>query len=131
LSQTTKGSATGQLIFDVDKSGNNGNVMYNANVTGDVSSSQTDQVYYSNQVLSWSSMNGWTTDGSIAVQSQSVWYTFANWNASGSFNYGDNKYAITATENDFNSVASYSDIYSNEFYVTVSGGYGASSPLVW
>jgi hypothetical protein len=110
--------------------------------------------------VTWSSRSGWSNDGSIAVQSQSVWYTFANWNASGLFNYGDNKYYITATENDFvqgSGSGSSSDddsmstvpptsrptsfptfsgqgLFStndDEFYLLAYGAYGAKNILNW
>jgi hypothetical protein len=131
LNQHLEGLATAYASFNVDKSGNMGNVLYNANVTGAAKTNTLSTLYFSNQSYAWSSQNGWDYDGSIAVSSQSIWYTFLDWTASGSFHYGDNKYYITAVENNFNNHADSSDICSNEFYLVAYGGYGASSPYVW
>lgn len=91
---------------------------------------QTSQLYYSKQSVVWSTMSGWTKDGMISAESASVWDSFINWNASGTFSYTDGQYYITATENDFYS-SSAATVYDNEFYVFVNGGYGASSVYDW
>jgi hypothetical protein len=126
--QSFLGVASAYVKFNVDNTGKFGNVLYRANAS---SPSVDTLYYYSNQSYAWSTNNGWNNDGIMVVTSKSVWYTFLDWTASGSFNYGDNKYYITAVENNFHNDATSSDICSNEFFVVVSGGYGASSPLVW
>ena len=78
-----------------------------------------ENVYYSNQSLAWSTNNGWLQDGSIVVQSQSIWDTAVNWDATGSFNYGSSLYSIMASEKTFGSEV-------QEFYVYGTGNYGGN-----
>ena len=76
-------------------------------------------VYFSNQSYAWSTNNGWNSDGSINIASQSIWYNFINWDATGSFSYGSNLYSISAFETSYGSD-------STELYVYGTGNYGGN-----
>lgn len=74
-------------------------------------------LYFSNQTYSWSTIDGWLNDGSITLSSQSRWYTFVNWAASGAFSYGSHIYQLTVNESDYGSD-------STNLYVYGIGTYG-------
>lgn len=80
--------------------------------------------FIGDQKLQWSSQESWVTAGSVAASSQFKWANGINWNATGLFSYIDNEYSLAIYENDFDSI-------NNEFIVTGTGGYGASSVNYW
>ena len=146
-----QGTATGGLSFDVQgNAGSIGTVEYTANVTNGV----LRTVYFSDQVLDWSSQQGWSSDGLIKVSSKSIWSSWVNWNATGEFSYGDHQYFISAVENDLippnnqydddyylhdatalqttgRRLQAVNDTTLDEFYLVGYGGYGASNAFDW
>ena len=122
-------------MLDVDSSGTLGNMQYNANVTkldyDNTHNVGSHILYYSNQTYDWSSNNGWQTDGSISISSQSIWDTWMNWNALSKFEYGDSKYTISVIENDFYTNMPRASIDLNNFYAVGYGGYGAQNTYRW
>ena len=110
LSDSFVGSATGIAQVDIVSSGVTGDMFFHADATD----ASDNTVYFSNQTVAWATNNGWTDDGSISLLSQSYWGPSFNWNASGLFNYGDNKYYIGATENDFSLFGISDDDYAGD-----------------
>jgi hypothetical protein len=119
----------------VDDSVKNGNILYNANLTGNIphtistvvnnetvpqSTKLLTTLYVANQSYIWSTKHGWKQDGNIAAYSQVLWYSVINWDASLLFFYGNDKYQISVVD------SNYDDPSFKNLYIFGSGVYGGN-----
>jgi len=107
------GKASGGVKVTVPASGIDGDMHSYATVTD-----KSDVVYVAGtQSLQWDTQSSWLNNGQIAAKSTFFLSDVVNWNATGSFHYGDARYSIVVTENDYN-------IVNNELSLWGNGGYG-------
>lgn len=107
------GFATGGL--EVDVPGTDGMIQVYSNISNNNHVPQT----MGKQALSWDTTSSWVSAGDIHVLSQFYVRNGINWNATGVFQYGDNKYKIGAEENNYG-------MHNDEFLVYGVGGYGGN-----
>lgn len=123
------GSATGSIIGITPHEWLDGEIHYQT-VAKD---SSLNNVFTTNGETKWLTTSTWTDEGLISTLSEVFIQDILNWNASGSFKYGNNAYSLYVLEKDLSSTSTVNSTSTNSsnLYAFADGGYDLSGWNDW